>query len=385
MRKAVQTIAVLCGIVAMIASGSLAQTGAAVTQIPKFRAEGSWPKLPDKWIMAIVSSTAIDEQDHLWVLQRPNTLSPEEKVKAAPPVLEFDAQGNFIQGWGGPGAGYDWPETEHGIYIDPKGFVWIGGNGNEDQILKFTKAGKFVMQIGKGGHKKTNKDTENFWRPADVFVYPKTNELFVADGYGNTRIIVFDADNGKFKRMWGAFGNTPEDVPARPRGKGGERVDPHHIAAKEIDPKDPGPKQFNTVHGVKVSNDGLVYVSDRGGKRVQVFTVEGKYVTQAYVDRWCEAPHCGNGHTVASTAFSADPAQRFLYVASRSPERIWIYDRKTLTPLDSFGRPGIAPGEFYVLHHMTSDSKGNLYSSEVEDGRRIQKFVFKGIGPVPAK
>src|SRR5436309_12038247 len=161
--------------------------------------------------MAIVSSTGIDEQDHLWVLQRPNTLSAEEKPKAAPPVLEFDAQGNFMQAWGSPGAGYDWPETEHGIYVDPKGFVWIGGNGNDDQILKFTKAGKFVMQIGKGGQKKTNADTKNLWEPADVFVYAKTNELFVADGYGNKRIVVFDPDTGAFKRMWGAFGGTPMD------------------------------------------------------------------------------------------------------------------------------------------------------------------------------
>jgi NHL repeat-containing protein len=351
-------------------------------EVPRFEVDPSFPKIPNGWILGQVASAAADEKDHIWVLHRPRTVRPS--LKTAPPVLEFDAAGNYIQGWGGDAPGYDWPKSEHGIYIDYKGFVWIGGQGDDDSILKFTKAGKFVMQIGKGGHKKTNKDTENFWRPADVFVYPKTNELFVADGYGNTRIIVFDADTGKFKRMWGAFGNTPEDVPAR-RGEGGERVDPHHIAAKEIDPKDPGPRQFSTVHGVKVSNDGLVYVSDRGGKRVQVFTVEGKYVTQAYVDRWCEAPHCGNGHTVASTAFSSDPAQRFLYVASRSPERIWIYDRKTLTPLDSFGRPGVAPGEFYVLHHMTSDSRGNLYSSEVEDGRRIQKFVYKGLVPLPAK
>src|SRR5881396_2853962 len=181
MRKQFQAIAILSvASVAMIAGGpraleetASAQAGAAVMQIPKIRAEGSWPKLPSTWI---------DEQDHLWVLQRPNTLSAEEKPKAAPPVLEFDAQGNFIQAWGGPGAGYDWPETEHGIYIDPKGFVWIGGNGNDDQILKFTKAGKFVMQIGKRGQKKTNADTKNLWEPADVFVYAKTNELFVADG-----------------------------------------------------------------------------------------------------------------------------------------------------------------------------------------------------------
>src|SRR4029077_5635612 len=205
MRKQFRTIGILAvAMVAMIEASpyrarSSRQSGAAVMQIPKFRAEGSWPKLPGKWIMAIVSSTWIDEHDHLWVLQRPNTLSAEEKPKAAPPVLEFDAEGNFIQAWGGPGTGYDWPETEHGIYIDPKGFVWIGGNGNDDQILKFTKAGKFIMQIGERGQKKTNADTKNLWEPADVFVYAKTNELFVADGYGNKRIIVFDADTGAFK------------------------------------------------------------------------------------------------------------------------------------------------------------------------------------------
>src|SRR6266404_195041 len=274
-------------------------------EVPKFQVDPAWPKIPNGWVLGQVASAAADEQDNVWVLHRPRVVRPG--LKTGPPVMEFDAAGNYIQGWGGDAPGYDWPKSEHGIYIDYKGFVWIGGQGNDDSILKFTKAGKFVMQIGKGGHKKTNQDTANFWRPADVFVYPKTNELFVADGYGNKRIIVFDADTGAYKRMWGAFGNTPSDAPAHAEGEGeGKAPDPHHIAAKEIDPKDPGPPQFSTVHGVKVSNDGLVYVSDRGGKRVQVFTVEGKYVTQAYVDRWCEAPHCGNGHTVASTAFSAD-------------------------------------------------------------------------------
>jgi DNA-binding beta-propeller fold protein YncE len=289
-------------------------------------------------------------------------------------VLEFDQNGNFIQGWGGPGAGYDWPETEHGIYVDPKGYVWIGGNGKTDHhLVKFTKAGKFVMQIGRKGASKGNSDRENVNMAADTFVHTPTNELIVADGYGNRRIIVFDADTGAFKRMWGAFGNPPSDtVPPKPKVPEASR-----IPAKEV--TGPGPDHFdNPVHAARVSNDGLVYVSDRGGKRVQVFTLDGKYVNQVFVDRWCEAPHCGNGQTVASTAFSHDPEQRFLYVASRSPARIWVLDRKTLEPLDSFGRPGVAPGEFYVLHHMNVDSKGNLYVTEVQDGKRAQKFVFKG-------
>jgi DNA-binding beta-propeller fold protein YncE len=384
MKKAFQTIAILCGIVAMIAGGqgwfvktSLAQAAAAVTQIPKFRAEGSWPKLPGKWVMAIVSSTWIDEQDHLWVLQRPNTLSAEEKVKAAPPVLEFDAQGNFIQGWGGPGPGYDWPETEHGIYIDPKGFVWIGGNGNDDQILKFTKAGKFIMQIGKRGQKKTNADTKNLWEPADVFIYAKTNELFVADGYGNKRIIVFDADTGAFKRMWGAFGSVPMDDPAEPN------------AAPSPQPMGPdGAPQFvPPVHAVKVSTDGLVYVADRGGRRVQVFTIAGKFVNQVFIGRECHAPDCGNGQTAAGIAFSPDPEQRYLYVANRSQAQIMVFNRKTLEFLDGFGSWGSGTGQFGTLHHLSVDSKGNLYTAEVTplkpENRRVQKFTFTGFVSMP--
>jgi DNA-binding beta-propeller fold protein YncE len=367
---------VAAGLLAAMAMPATAQGSVpAPREVPRFEANASWAKLPDKWVWGQVSSVSIDNNGHAWVLQRPSTIRADQKGKAAPPVLEFDQDGNFVQGWGGPGAGYDWPETEHGIYVDHKGFVWLGGNGKTDHhLVKFTRDGKFVMQIGKKGASKGNKDTQNVNMAADTFIYDKTNELFVADGYGNRRIIVFDADTGAFKRMWGAFGNEPLDnVPNPPKVPEDER-----IPAKEA--TGPGPAQFvPPVHAARVSNDGLVYVSDRGGKRVQVFTLEGQFVNQVFVDRYCEAPHCGNGQTVASTAFSHDPEQRFLYVASRSPARVWIYDRKTLQPLDSFGRPGVAPGEFYVLHHMNVDTKGNLYVTEVQDGKRLQKFEFKGL------
>jgi len=344
-------------------------------EVPRFEVDPSWPKLPSKWVWGQVSSVSIDEDGNAWILQRPSTVRADQKDKAAPPILVFDEAGNFIKAWGGPGEGFDWPETEHGIYVDPKGFVWIGGNGRTDNhLLKFTKDGKFVMQIGKKGASKGNKDTQNVNQAADTFLYSPTNELFVADGYGNRRVIVFDADTGAFKRMWGAFGTEPLDNVAAPA----KVPEDQRIPAKEL--TDDGPAQFvQPVHAVRVSNDGLVYVSDRGGKRVQVFTLAGKYVTQVFIDRYCEAPRCGNGQTVASTAFSADPEQKFLYVASRSPARVWVLDRKTLSPLDSFGRNGVAPGEFYVMHHMNVDQKGNLYVTEVQDGKRIQKFVFKGM------
>jgi DNA-binding beta-propeller fold protein YncE len=365
-----------------------AQPRPAAVQAPKFEVDPTWPKIPNGWVFGQVSSSACDDKGNIWVLQRPKGVRPGQKT--GPPVQVFDQAGNYIKGWGGPGEGYDWPETEHGIFVDYKGFVWVGGNGNDDQILKFTQEGKFVLQIGKGGHKKSNQNTDDLWEPADVFVYPKTNELFVADGYRNKRVIVFDADTGAYKRMWGAYGNVPQDdaPPAdgggRGRGRGGP--DANRIPDMELLPSDPGPQQFNLVHGVKVSDDGSVYVADRGGKRVQIFTIDGKYVNQIWVDRWCETigQGCGNGQTAASVAFSPDPEQRFLYVASRSPARIWVYDRKTLQPLEAFGRPGVAPGEFDVLHHMTTDSKGNLYVAEVEDGKRIQKFVYKGLQMVPA-
>jgi hypothetical protein len=343
-------------------------------EVPKFQVDPAWPKIPNNWQFGQVASVSVDAQDHVWVLQRPGTLSPEEKPRAAPPLLEFDAAGNFIQAWGGPGQGYEWPNSEHGVYVDPAGFVWIGGNGaNDHHVLKFTKAGKFVMQIGHAGQSKGNADTQNLNQPADTFVYAKTNELFVADGYGNRRVIVFDAVSGKFKRMWGAFGGVPTDAPPNP-------------ALPDVDER--GAPQFvQPVHAARVSNDGLVYVSDRGGKRVQVFSLDGKYVTQVFIGRDCKAPACGNGTTAASTAFSADPEQRFLYVGNRSQAKVMVFDRQTLEFRDSFGQWGSDPGQFGTLHHMAADSKGNLYVTEVTplkpENRRIQKFIL--MAPTRAK
>jgi hypothetical protein len=377
----------------------LAQARPAAHEVPQFKVDPTWPKVPSQWILGIVSSSAVDSDDNVWVLQRPLTLGADEKAKAAPPLLEFDAAGNFIQAWGGPGEGYDWPKTEHGVYVDPRGFVRIGGSGGGDnQLLKFTKAGKFVMQIGHAGQSKGNADTKNLNEPADVFVYQKTNELFVADGYANKRLIVFDPDTGAFKRMWGAFGNVPKDDPPPPagadgRGRGRGRGRGGDGDAADGGPAVPdrgpdGPAQFvNPVHAVKVSNDGLVYVADRGGRRVQVFTLDGKYQTQLWIGRECHAPDCGNGQTAAGVAFSPDAEQKFLYVADRSQAQVRIFERKTLEFLDSFGQWGSAPGQFGTLHHLSIDSKGNLYTAEVTPlkpvNRRVQKFTFTGMATIP--
>ena len=350
-------------------------------QIPRFQVDPSWPKIANGWVFGQVTWVASDAPGNIWVLQRPRSVRPGQKT--GPPVMEFDQSGNYLGGWGGPGPGYDWPQIEHGIYIDYKGNVWICGSGKDDQVLKFTKDGKFVMQIGKPGLPQTNENTATFNRPTEMYVYPKTNEVFISDGYGNRRVIVFDADTGEYKRMWGAFGKAPQGPPPGVEGAlgGGGARNPNRIPPRDLTPDDPGPSQFDTVHGINISHDDMVYVADRGGKRVQVFTTEGKYLQQVWIDRWCEAAGqaCGNGQTTASVAFSADPQQRFLYVASRSPGRIWVFDRKTLQPLYAFGRPGIEPGEFFALHGMETDTKGNLYTTEVEDGKRVQKFVFKGL------
>ena len=271
-----------------------AQTTAAPRAVPKFEVDPSWPKLPAKWVSARCRASQWTPMITRGYCSGPRRSETIRKGMAAPPVLEFDAAGNFMQGWGGPGEGYDWPEIEHGIYIDPKGFVWIGGNGKSDNhLVKFTKAGKFVMQIGKKGASKGNTDTKNVKEAADTFVYAKTNELFVADGYGNNRIIVFDARHRRIQADVGRLRQNSPSISRRPSRRKSRSL----RALQQKKRRDPARSNSAPVHAARVSNDGLVYVSDRAGKRVQVFKLDGKYVTQKFIDRWCEAPHCGNGQT----------------------------------------------------------------------------------------
>jgi DNA-binding beta-propeller fold protein YncE len=349
--------------------------------VPKFQADPAWPRLPNNWILGEVSSVAVDRRDHVWVLQRPRSVPADQKDRAAPPVLEFDAAGNYIQGFGGPSDAYEWPDNEHGIFVDYKDNVWIGGNNpapasgstskrSDDMLLKFTNKGKFVKQIGHRDQSGGNKDTVNLKRPADIFVYRKTNEAFVADGYGNRRVIVLDADTGAFKRMWGAFGNTPLDPPPPPPAPAapGSGATPTSTAPPVRE--GPGPQQFGIVHGVKVSNDGLVYVADRGNSRIQVFTPDGKYITQGFVNR-----NEGGALTVAGLAFSPDPQQQFIYAADQSNSHVHVVLRKTLEVVDTFGRRSSNPGDFQGFHHIAADSKGNIYTAEAQVGRRAQKLV----------
>jgi len=381
-----------------LARGGVSQVAAQGGQVPTFQVDPAWPKVPSKWVLGLVSGVAVDGQDHIWVLHRPKTVLPDQKDKAAPALLEFDQGGNFVQAWGAPGAGYEWFQTEHGLTFDNKGNVWIAGSGAQDgQILKFTRNGKFLMQIGHSGQSKGNTDKENVKGAADVTYYAKTNEIFVADGYNNRRIIVFDADTGAFKRMWGAFGNVPTDPPMPEGGRGrGNGLPPADTAVDG-----PGADQFNLVHSARISNDGILYVSDRANQRIQVFTPEGKYITQKFISRQKWPPSTLTGMlrgtelsklqdglynarmTASRTAFSPDKEQKYLYVLDRPRQQIAILDRKSLEILGyAGGGIGGDPGQFYVLHDIVTDSKGNLYTAEVNDngGRRAQKLVYNGMG-----
>jgi DNA-binding beta-propeller fold protein YncE len=350
-----------------------AQTPAGV---PRFEVDTSWPKLPNNWVLGLVSAIAVDRRDHVWILHRPRGagVPADKRHLAAPPVLEFDAAGVFVRGWGGPADGYDWPDQEHGIFVDDT-HVWIAGNAgldssvnkrSDDMLLKFTTAGRFVLQIGRRDSSGGNNDTKNLRSPSDVFVHRKTNEVFVADGYTNRRVVVFDAGTGAFKRMWGAFGNPPLDRTPAPPGA--------EAPPQPLDTEGPGPPQFGLPHAIEVSNDGLVYLADRPNRRIQVFTLDGKYVNQVFVNR--AGPASGSA---CGMAFSPDPEQRFLYVADYGNSHIVIIDRKSLRVLHQFGARTARPGDFQGVHHLDVDSRGNLYTAEVAPGARAQRFVFKGV------
>jgi DNA-binding beta-propeller fold protein YncE len=383
----------LVAALALLCSGMQAQSQKPGTNValPAFEVDSRFPSMPDHMLMGGVGGVAADSHGNVWVFQRPHTLeegnATENGYGPAPPVLEFSATGQFVRGWGGPKTGqpYQWfnrgglhsafaecasctserrlngdgrpGSGEHGIFVDDKDNVWLTGNGEGDgQILKFSKDGAFLLQIGKSGVATDSNDTAHMSRPAGVAVYLKTNEVFVADGYGNRRVIVFDADTGKYKRHWGAYGNKPDDN-----------------ASKERQVDGPGPQQFNTPHGITISRDGIVYVADRANNRVQSFKLDGTFRKEGFVRRQSQ-----DTGTAFGVALSPDPGQRFLYVADGSNERIAILDRASLQEIGHIGGPGRKAGEFFHLHSLSVDPQGNLITGESQ-GYRVQKFLFKGL------
>ena len=368
MRPAGSAILVLVAL-----AGAVAAQTRPPAQAPIFEVDPFWPKpLPNHWVLGSTIGLSVDAQDHVWILHRPQTVEDNFKAaeftppigvccKVAPPVLEFDQAGNLVGSWGGPGSGYEWPESNHGITVDSRGNVWIGGNGDKDtQILKFSRAGKFLLQLGQPGQHNGSNDLTNFWRPARIYEDAAASEVYIADGYGNRRVIVLDRETGAYKRHWGAYGSKPDDTPV-----------------PAYTPAAPPSKHFNTVHCAIVSRDGFVYVCDRVNDRVQVFRKDGTFVREAFFDK-----NTLRSGSVWDMTFSRDPQQTFIYMANGVDEKVSIVLRSTLEVLTSFGDGGRQPGQFFGVHNLDTDSQGNLYTTETYTGARVQRFRYKGLGPV---
>jgi DNA-binding beta-propeller fold protein YncE len=372
--KSAAVFVLLSGVVAL---GRAAAQGPAV---PRFEPDPLWfEALPNDWVTGAVGGVAVDSHDNVWVFHRPASIPDGEKAASltppraeccipAPPVLEFAPDGKFLAGWGGPGSGYEWFTTEHGIFVDDEDNVWLSGSAKQDnQILKFTSAGKFLMQIGHAGKNTGSNDHENLGGPAGLFVYRPTNELFVADGYFNHRVIVFDATTGAYKRHWGAYGKPP--------------VDDYAFPPRAQLVEGPPPQQFNNpVHSVVVSRDGLVYVADRTNNRLQVFGLDGTFKQEVFIARNTLQAE----GTVHHFALSPDDAQRYLYVVDGSNKKVRVLDRRTLAIVGSVGgRAGHNAREFFHIHSAAIDSKGNLYLGEVNNGQRYYRYAFEGFTRAP--
>ncbi len=332
----------------------------------QFQVDPFWPKpLPNNWILGQVAGVAVDANDHVWIIQRPGSVTAEEAgaiqipplgecCAPAPSVIEFDPEGNVVQAWGGVDSTQQWFKSEHGIYVDAAENVWIGGNGVEDQVvLKLSKQGKILLQIGAWGTSKGSNNTAFLGRPADIAVDLPANEVYIADGYGNRRVIVFNATTGEYKRHWGAYGKVPDDQPL-----------------SAYDPSAPTRSTFgNPVHAVALSSDDLVYVADRTSNRIQVFQKDGAFVKEAFV-----ATSTLSMGSAWDIELSRDSLQTNLYVADGVNKKVWILNRSELKVIGSLGRGGRQAGQFGWIHNLAMDSKGNLYTTEVETGKRVQKF-----------
>jgi DNA-binding beta-propeller fold protein YncE len=356
------------------------------TEAPTFQVDPLWPRpLANHWILGSVTGVSVDAQDHIWLVHRGmdsltarteaglGTTPPtaESCCAPAPFVLEFDQAGTLLNSWGGPGQGYDWPHTPAGISVDSKGNVWIAGifqtpagrGGNQApppsdaHVLKFTHDGKFLLQIGRPGTIEGSFSKTTLNRPAGFAVDAAANEVYVADGIENRRVVVFDSATGAYKRHWGAYGEPTNEAPS-----------------PTYDPDKPPSKQFNVVSCVEIAKDGLVYVCDRKNDRIQVFKKDGTFVKEAFVSKSTLAEG-----SVWDVAFSNDPQQRFLYVADGSDQTVWILHRDTLNVVSSVGAGGRWPGHFYGVGSIAVDSNGNLYTGEGYEGKRLQKFIFKGV------
>jgi hypothetical protein len=382
----IRALAFVGAIGALFAGQHMLDARARLANAPTFEVDPMWPKpLPNHWVLGNVIGVGVDDRDHVFIVHRADTFDSTTEIGAAmtpklseccvpaPPVIEFDPDGNVVAAWGGPPPDkkYVWPSSNHGISIDNKGNVWIGGNGGgiasigqgpDSHILKFTHDGKFLQQIGIPGQPTNSRDTTHFGRVAKISFDLAANEAFVADGYANHRVAVLDMNTGRIKRYWGAYGNVPSDSNFGP-----------------YNPNAPLIPQFRTpVHCAEPTEDGLVYVCDRVNDRLQIFRKNGQFVKE----RQYFPKTLGDG-SVWDIAFSKDPQKKWIFMADGKNEHVYVIDRQTLDIVTMFGDGGRQPGQWFAVHSIATDSKGNIYTAETYEGKRIQKFVYKGMKDVP--
>ena len=414
---------------ATITWAQTASRGPRAAVAPRFAVDPMWPMpMPNHWILGSVVGVAVDARDHVFVVNLTDSFNARtesgsgtnpktgECCTPAPNVVEYDAAGAVVGSIGSAvaGAAYEWPEINHGVAVDGQGNLWIGGMGGADsRILKLAPDGRLIAQFGKaggnpggapgagagaarsldtayagvspgrggaagragvggggrGGRRTTpplppnSGSLDAFGGPAGFSFDDKANEAYVADGYRNHRVAVIDMTTGAVKRIWGAYGAKPSDAPAG-----------------AYDPKAQPSRQFgNPVRCARLSSDGLVYVCDTENDRIQVFRKDGSFVKEKLI-----APATRGTGSVWDVTFSRDPGQKYLYVADGMNMKVHVLDRETLSELTSFGDGGRQPGQFYAVHSIATDSKGNVYTAETFEGKRVQKFNYKGVGSVTA-
>ncbi len=350
----------LAGLLAVACSACAPASFDTATPVLRLTPDTDWWRPPPGMAIGDISAVAVGPDGDIWILHRPRSLTEEEQANAARPVVRLDPSGAFVASFGGPGVGYDWPRNEHSIAVDARGHFWVSGSFRgdpaeaDDAILEFDGEGRFVKQIGQQGASEGDGDTGNVRAASDIFVDVEAGEVYVSDGYVNHRIVVFDRDTGAFKRMWGGFGSKPPAQPAESaEGSADGEQAPH----------------FSELHGIEKSRDGIVYVADRGHQRIQMFTPEGRYLSQFRVD-----PGLAEPRTASGIAFSADAAQRYIYVSDWGNSRLLAFDRKSLREVANIGGEGTLPGQMKGPHLIATDGDGVIYVAEVQ-GRRIQRFV----------
>ena len=355
--------------------------------IPRFEVDAAWPDLPDDLMLGQIPGLAVDGNDNVWILQRPNSLgfsdtgldqNPPIAVccRAAPHVMKFSQEGELLDAWGGEehapeiGGVSQWPANVHGLFVDAEDTIWIGGNGDGDHVvLNFTSDGEFIRSVGRRKETAGNFDRDTLGNPADIAPGGE-GEILIADGYINKRIIGFD-EAGEFTRFWGAYAASPDD-----ETRAGA-FDQSQASSNADGGADPESKTFgDIVHCVVKGPDDRIYVCDRRNNRLQVFQT-GDDGETVFLQDIVFAPETGGTRTVSDVAFSPDNA--FMYVSDMMNGQVWILDAKTYEFLGAIGRNGRYPGEFIWLHSVDVDSDGNIYTTEVNTGRRVQKFVFTGV------